>query len=125
MSSTPWHFIYIQYLVVNMTSHVVLLLILVSFCRRREENRKTAANLLRQGNTTEALNYLRRCIDVTHKMAVTLMQECRRRNVDCIVAPYEADAQLAFFSREGIADVIVTEDSDLLLFGCKKVTALV
>ncbi|XP_034248442.1 exonuclease 1 isoform X2 [Thrips palmi] len=88
---------------------------------RREENRKTAANLLRQGNTTEGLNYLRRCIDVTHKMALTLMQECRRRNVDCIVAPYEADAQLAFFSREGIADVIITEDSDLLLFGCKKV----
>lgn len=88
---------------------------------RREENRKQAANLLRQGHTTEALSFLRRCIDVTHKMALTVMQECRRRNVDCIVAPYEADAQLAFFSLEGIADVIVTEDSDLLLFGCKKV----
>ncbi|XP_026279391.1 exonuclease 1 [Frankliniella occidentalis] len=88
---------------------------------KREENRKQAANLLRQGHTTEALSFLRRCIDVTHKMALTLMQECRRRNIDCIVAPYEADAQLAFFSLEGIVDVVITEDSDLLLFGCKKV----
>ncbi|KAK3928466.1 Exonuclease 1 [Frankliniella fusca] len=88
---------------------------------KREENRKQAASLLRQGHTTEALSFLRRCIDVTHKMALTLMQECRRRNIDCIVAPYEADAQLAYFSLEGIADVVITEDSDLLLFGCKKV----
>lgn len=38
-----------------------------------------------------------------------------------IVAPYEADAQLAYLIREGIADVVITEDSDLLAFGCKQV----
>jgi 5'-3' exonuclease len=37
------------------------------------------------------------------------------------VAPYEADAQLAFLNKAGIAQVIVTEDSDLLLFGCDRV----
>ena len=37
------------------------------------------------------------------------------------VAPYEADAQLAYLSKSGIADVIFTEDSDLLAFGAKKV----
>lgn len=98
--------------------------LLFFFFRKREENRKQAANLLRQGHTTEALSFLRRCIDVTHKMALTLMQECRKRNVDCIVAPYEADVQLAFFSINGIADLIITEDSDLMLFGCKKVNIL-
>lgn len=41
--------------------------------------------------------------------------------VDCIVAPYEADAQLAYLNRAGYADLIITEDSDLLLFGCKQV----
>lgn len=38
-----------------------------------------------------------------------------------IVAPYEADAQLAYLERIGIVDAILTEDSDLLVFGCKNV----
>lgn len=41
--------------------------------------------------------------------------------MDCLVAPYEADAQLAFLNKSGIAQAVITEDSDLLAFGCKKV----
>ena len=41
--------------------------------------------------------------------------------VECIVAPYEADSQLAYLSMQGIVDLVITEDSDLLVFGCKKV----
>lgn len=44
--------------------------------------------------------------------------------MDCIVAPYEADAQLAYLNKCGIAQLIITEDSDLLLFGCDKVHVL-
>jgi len=38
-----------------------------------------------------------------------------------VVAPYEADAQLAYLERVGLVDGILTEDSDLLVFGCKTV----
>ena len=48
-------------------------------------------------------------------------QACRSAGVECIVAPYEADAQLAYLSKEGVVDLIITEDSDLLVFGCRKV----
>ena len=41
--------------------------------------------------------------------------------MECIVAPYEADSQLAYLSKEQIVDLIITEDSDLLVFGCRKV----
>jgi exonuclease-1 len=54
-------------------------------------------------------------------MALALIHECRRRNVDCIVAPYEADAQLAYLNLKNIAQIVITEDSDLVLFGCTKV----
>ena len=37
------------------------------------------------------------------------------------MAPYEADAQMAFLERTGIVDGLITEDSDLLVFGCKQV----
>ena len=36
------------------------------------------------------------------------------------MAPYEADAQLAFLYKSGQVDVVFTEDSDLLTFGVKK-----
>lgn len=42
--------------------------------------------------------------------------------MDCVVAPYEADAQLAFLNKSDIAQAVITEDSDLLAFGCKKVS---
>ena len=45
----------------------------------------------------------------------------RAECVPYVVAPYEADAQLAYLERIGIVDGIITEDSDLLVFGCKNV----
>lgn len=77
---------------------------------------------MRMDRGKEAQTYLRRCVDITHEMALQLIRACRSRNVDCIVAPYEADAELAFLSINNIADVIITEDSDLLLFGAQKVS---
>lgn len=92
----------------------------LSFSARRE-SRVRAAELLRQGRIDEARSHFRRCVDITHKMALQLIKECRRQNVDCIVAPYEADGQLAYLNRIGIADYVITEDSDLILFGCKRI----
>lgn len=60
-------------------------------------------------------------IDVSPDIAYKLIEELESRNIDFIVAPYEADAQLAYLSRTGIVDIIITEDSDLLAFGAKRV----
>lgn len=57
-------------------------------------------------------------------VCVVFHQAARTRGVDCIVAPYEADAQLAFLSKSGLAHAVITEDSDLLAFGCKKVCTI-
>lgn len=37
------------------------------------------------------------------------------------MAPYEADAQLAYLMKAGIVQAIISEDSDLLVYGCQKV----
>ncbi len=42
-----------------------------------------------------------------------------KENVECIVSPFEADAQLAYLSKIGYVDVVITEDSDLLALGAK------
>lgn len=45
--------------------------------------------------------------------------------MEFIVAPYEADAQLAYLSslelEQGGIAAVITEDSDLLAYGCKAV----
>jgi len=87
----------------------------------RKQSKERAAELLRLGRIEEARSHMRRCVDVTHDMALRLIRECRSRNVDCIVAPYEADAQMAWLNKTDVAQYIITEDSDLTLFGAKKI----
>jgi exonuclease-1 len=60
-------------------------------------------------------------IDISPDMAYHLIIELKRNNIEFIVAPYEADAQLAYLCRTGFVDFILTEDSDLLAFGAPKV----
>jgi exonuclease 1 len=75
--------------------------------------------LLEQGDEA-GFKKLVDAIDISPDIAYRLIVELKKKGVQYVVAPYEADAQLAYLSREGIADVIITEDSDLMAFGAKK-----
>ena len=37
------------------------------------------------------------------------------------MAPYEADAQLAYLARTGVVDLVISEDSDTIPYGCQQV----
>ncbi|OAX41626.1 PIN domain-like protein [Rhizopogon vinicolor AM-OR11-026] len=89
--------------------------------QRREENLAKANTLAAQGRHKEAREYYLKCIDVTPQMAYQFIKALRAENVPYVVAPYEADAQMAYLERIGIVDGIITEDSDLLVFGCQNV----
>ncbi|KAF3175334.1 Rad2 nuclease [Orbilia oligospora] len=52
-------------------------------------------------------------------MARRLIDELKKANIPYIVAPYEADAQMAYLERIGEVSAILSEDSDLLVFGAK------
>lgn len=71
-----------------------------------------------EGNTREAADLMKRCIDVTPEMAKKLIVACRKHKIDYIVAPYEADAQIGYLMKKKIGHFVITEDSDLLLFEC-------
>ncbi|XP_024153220.1 exonuclease 1 [Oryzias melastigma] len=88
---------------------------------RREANLQKGKQLLREGKLSEARDCFTRCVNITPTMAHNLIKAARARGVDCLVAPYEADAQLAFLTKSGLAQAVITEDSDLLAFGCKTV----
>lgn len=48
-------------------------------------------------------------------------KELRRSGVPFVVAPYEADAQMAYLDRTGQVAAVISEDSDLVLFGCQRI----
>ncbi|KAM6208304.1 exonuclease 1 isoform 3-T3 [Sarcoramphus papa] len=88
---------------------------------KRQASLLKGKQLLQEGKLSEARECFGRSVNVTHLMAHEVIKAARARGVDCIVAPYEADAQLAYLNKTGMVQAIITEDSDLLAFGCKKV----
>ena len=56
-------------------------------------------------------------LDITPEMAHCFIKYLKEQNIEFYVAPYEADAQLAFLFLKGHVSAVVTEDSDLLAFG--------
>jgi 5'-3' exonuclease len=54
-------------------------------------------------------------------MVSSVEQALQDNNVEYLVAPYEADAQLAYLATNGLVDAIISEDSDLLAYGCPRV----
>ena len=51
-------------------------------------------------------------------MAFEVILKLREMNVEYLVAPYEADAQLAYLYRIEYIFAVISVDSDLLPFGC-------
>ncbi|WJX67775.1 hypothetical protein P8452_52214 [Trifolium repens] len=93
--------------------------------KKRHVYRELAMNKLKEGNVNAASELFQRAVNITPVMAHKLIQTLKSENIEFVVAPYEADAQLAYLStleteKGGIAAVI-TEDSDLIAYGCPAV----
>lgn len=87
---------------------------------KREESKKLGLELYRLGKISQAQLELQKAVDVTPEMARQLIEELKNEGVQYVVAPYEADAQLAYLEQKGIIQGILSEDSDLLVFGAKR-----
>ncbi|PNS21850.1 Exodeoxyribonuclease 1 [Sphaceloma murrayae] len=86
---------------------------------KRRASKAAGLELLQLGKTAQAYQELQKSIDVTPEMARQFMDELDKAKVDFIVAPYEADAQLVYLEKKGIIHGIISEDSDMLVFGAK------
>ncbi|KAK1323916.1 Exonuclease 1 [Acorus calamus] len=89
--------------------------------RMRKENLERALEHEAAGNSAAAYECFQKAVDVSPAMAFELIQVLKQENVDYIVAPYEADAQMAFLSLKKLVDVVITEDSDMIPFGCSRI----
>ena len=87
---------------------------------RRDESKAVGLELYRAGKLAQAHQELQKAANVTPYMARLLIEELKKQNVQYIVAPYEADAQLVYLEQQGIINGILSEDSDMLVFGAKR-----
>ncbi|KAK4497055.1 hypothetical protein PRZ48_011504 [Zasmidium cellare] len=86
---------------------------------RRKESKRVGLEMLRMGRSSQAQLELQKAVDVTPLMARELIEELKRMDVPYVVAPYEADSQLAYLEKQGTINGVISEDSDLLVFGVK------
>ncbi len=89
--------------------------------KNRKEAREKAEEFLRQGNGMMAQRKFAEAVDITPQMAYEFIQLLKSQGVEYYVAPYEADAQLAYLYLTKRVRAVITEDSDLLIFGVKRV----
>jgi exonuclease-1 len=92
---------------------------------KRSKSRKSNLELARcaeeKGDLQLAQTHYQRGISVTKDMVQRVIAELQRNNILYMISPYESDAQLAFMSKSGLVDVIISEDSDTLVYGCRHV----
>ena len=85
----------------------------------RADNLERALQHLDSGNLSAAQNCFQRSVNIRPEHAKHLIEALKPLGVPFIVAPYEADAQMAFLALNGHVDAVITEDSDLLAYGCE------
>jgi len=93
--------------------------------RSRRANRirafEQALALERRGDSVKARRLFGQACSVSYEIRYDLIQKCKALGISFIVAPYEADAQMASLALKGVVDLVVTEDSDMLVYGCPRV----
>ncbi|KAL0352915.1 UNVERIFIED_CONTAM: Exonuclease 1 [Sesamum angustifolium] len=89
--------------------------------RSRRENLSRAEEHESNGNLSAAHECYQKAVDISPSVAYGLIQVLKQENVSYIVAPYEADAQMTFLALSKHVEAVITEDSDLIAFGCPRI----
>lgn len=87
----------------------------------RESNIQKANYLKNAGNEDESRKFFKRSLKVKSRMLNSLIEILKQLDVKVIIAPYEADSQIAYLVRKKYADFAISEDSDLIALGVRDV----
>eukprot|EP01064_Diplonema_japonicum_P031650 TRINITY_DN5720_c5_g1_i1.p1 TRINITY_DN5720_c5_g1~~TRINITY_DN5720_c5_g1_i1.p1 ORF type:complete len:582 (+),score=86.73 TRINITY_DN5720_c5_g1_i1:73-1818(+) len=83
---------------------------------KRLRSLKRAETLHQAGRQHDAKTEYMAALEITTVIAQSLIRVLKHFKIQTIVAPYEADAQLAFLANTKQIDYVITEDSDLLAY---------
>ena len=81
--------------------------------------------MVNEGNIRRGDALMKRAISIDRKSIISLIKVCIEKGYDYVVWPYESDAQLTYLQKIGLVDYILSEDSDLLVFGSLEFTKVI
>jgi len=87
----------------------------------RSTHKQLARDAEADGRHRDAYAHYKQSVAVTPEMVFELISELKRAEIEYMVSPYESDAQLAYLSLTNYVDVVLTEDGDSLVYGCRRV----
>lgn len=85
--------------------------------KQRRARRKMAAD---RATKTPSRQNIVSAVDITAHHAAMVIALLKQRQIKFVVAPFEADAQMVWLENNGFVSGIISEDSDLLVFGAKR-----
>lgn len=83
--------------------------------KERKEIREEAKKSIESGESDDQMTYAK-TVTITHATVKVLIDYLKEIGIPYIVAPFEADAQLAYLCRNNYADIVLTEDTDLICY---------
>eukprot|EP01061_Rhynchopus_euleeides_P015901 TRINITY_DN27016_c0_g1_i1.p1 TRINITY_DN27016_c0_g1~~TRINITY_DN27016_c0_g1_i1.p1 ORF type:complete len:713 (+),score=184.36 TRINITY_DN27016_c0_g1_i1:37-2139(+) len=89
--------------------------------KRREASHQKAKACLEKGDKLQAAQHYASAFDITPDLAQSVAQVLRNNGIQTVIAPYEADGQLAYLAKTGKIHAAITEDSDLIAHGVRRV----
>lgn len=91
--------------------------------RKRKESRdKSLAKARRlESGDAAAVGHYKHAVNITPLIVHKLIEVLKKQDISYVVAPYEADAQMAFLAIHGRVNAVLTSDADLVAFGCPRI----
>ena len=80
-----------------------------------------AIALKESGDGGSAYCHFAKAAEISAEMVHDIVEALNAAGIKAVVSPYEADAQLTYMARSGLIDLVISEDSDLLVYGCPSV----
>eukprot|EP00916_Digyalum_oweni_P017142 GHVL01028043.1.p1 GENE.GHVL01028043.1~~GHVL01028043.1.p1 ORF type:complete len:736 (-),score=186.44 GHVL01028043.1:797-2794(-) len=92
---------------------------------KRNEAKSDAQSLIKDKKKSrddpEVMNKCKAAVSISSDMVNRTIEALQSMSIRILVAPYEADAQLAYLCRMNVVDLVISEDSDLIAYGCPKI----
>ncbi|GAA5816621.1 hypothetical protein MFLAVUS_010151 [Mucor flavus] len=87
----------------------------------RSDKLNQGKELLNDGKVTEANKLFQQSISITPSMVANVIKELDKYKIQHIVSPYETAPQLTYMLKCDQVKAVITENSNLLAFGCSNV----
>lgn len=88
---------------------------------RKEKTRNKVLELLKRNKIQDAKKLMRQCVSVKDEYVYDIIQMLKQNNIEYIISPYESDAQLCYLQKINYVDYLLTQDSDLIVYGCTNI----